>query len=125
MVAGRPELGRESVVEHGTSTTSRWLRERRVRFAALIALVEGALVLIDAIPRWPALIVAGLVVAFYLAYARNLRSDLARQTTWIAAASQAMVALVPILLIVVGTLLVVAVGIIAVVALFVLFSDRR
>ena len=45
--------------------------------------------------------------------------------TWIAAASQALVALVPVLVVVVGTLaLIVASPLLAVVALVLLFADR-
>jgi hypothetical protein len=44
---------------------------------------------------------------------------------WIAAVSQALVALVPLLVLVVGTLALVLVGLLAVVALVLLFSSRE
>ena len=125
MVFGSPEIGRGSVIEHGASPVGRWLRERRVRVAAWIALLEGVLVVVGVIPRWPALLVAAGVIVFYLAVGRSARPDWLRQTSWIAATSQALMALVPVLLIVVSTLALIAVAILAIVALIVLFSDRR
>ena len=125
MVFGRPELGRGRVIEHGTTATGRWLRSRRLSIAAWIALVEGVLVVLHVIPRWPALLVAGAVIAFYLAYGRHSGSDALRQGSWIAAASQAVMALVPVLVIIVSTLAVIAVALLAVVALIILFRDRR
>jgi hypothetical protein len=125
MVSGRPELGHESVLEHGTTRSGRWLRENRVRFALAIAVVEGLLVALDLIDWLPALLVALLLLLFYFAYGRKLRWDWAREASWVAATSQAFVALVPVLVIVVGTLALIGVGVIAVVALVLLFADRR
>jgi hypothetical protein len=125
MVAGRPELGREPVLEHGTSRSGRWLRENRVRFALAIAVVEGVLVAFDVIDWLPALLVAALLVLFYFSYGRKLRWDWARESSWVAATSQVFVALVPVLVIVVGTLALIGVAVIAVVALVLLFADRR
>ena len=125
MVAGRPELGRESVLEHGTSRPGRWLRENRVRFALAIAVTEGVLVAVDLIDWLPALLIALLLMLFYFAYGRKLRWDWAREASWVAATSQAFVALVPVLVIIVGTLALIGVAIIAAVALVLLFADRR
>jgi hypothetical protein len=125
MVSGRPELGQQSVLEHGTSRSGRWLRDNRIRFALAIAVSEGVLVAFDVIDWLPALLVALLLVLFYFAYGRKLRWDWAREASWIAATSQAMVALIPVLAILVGTLALIGVAVIAVVALVLLFSDRR
>jgi hypothetical protein len=125
MVAGRPELGREPVLEHGTSRSGRWLRDNRLRFALAIAVSEGVLVVFDVIDWLPAVLVALLLVLFYFAYGRKLRWDWGREASWIAAASQAMVALIPVLVVLVGTLALIGVAVIAVVALVLLFSDRR
>jgi hypothetical protein len=125
MVAGRPELGREPALEHGTSRSGRWLRENRIRFALAIAVVEGILVAFDVIDWLPALLIASLLLIFYFAFGRKLRWDWASEASWIAATSQAMVALIPVLVIVVGTLALIGVGVIAVVALVLLFADRR
>jgi hypothetical protein len=119
------ELRHPSVVDHGTSAAGRWLRARRLRVALWIAVLEGLLVVVHVIPKWPALIVAGALVAFYLFIGRNVRSDVGRQASWIAGGSQALMALIPILVIVIGTLTLIVVGVLAVVALVVLFADRR
>jgi hypothetical protein len=118
-------LERGAVVEHGTSRPGRWLRERRVRVALWIAVIEGVLVVFHAI-SWPiALIVAIAVVVLYFSTGTRLRSDVAGQIAWIAAVSQALVALVPVFVFIVGTLALIIVAILAVVALVLLFSDRR
>jgi uncharacterized membrane protein len=125
MVSGRPELGRESVLEHGTSRSGRWLRDKRVRLAFGLAVVEGLLVAFDVIDGLIALLVALLLLLFYFSYGRKLRWDWAREASWVAATSQAFVALVPVLVIVIGTLAIIGVAVIAVVALVLLFADRR
>jgi hypothetical protein len=118
-------LERGAVVEHGTSRPGRWLRERRVRVALWIAVIEGVLVVFHAI-SWPiALIVAIAVVVLYFSAGNRLRSDVAGQIAWIAAVSQALVALVPVFVFIVGTLALIIVALLAVVALVLLFSDRR
>jgi hypothetical protein len=65
------------------------------------------------------------VLAFYVLVGRTSSSGTLRQTTWIAAASQVMVALVPLLLIVATTVAIIAVGLLAVLALVFLLADRR
>jgi FtsH-binding integral membrane protein len=113
------------VIEHETSQQGRWLRGHRVRIAIWIAVVEGILVVVHVIPWWAAVIVAALAVFFYFEVGRKSGSDTVRQSSWIVAASQAIVALVPILVVVVGTLALVAVGVLAVLALIALFAERR
>jgi hypothetical protein len=112
-------------LEHGSSRTGRWLRAKRVRIAFSIAVVEGLLVALHAISWWIALALAVVLVAGWFSYGHRLRSDTARQIGWIAAVSQALVALVPLLVLVVGTLALVLVGLLAVVALVLLFSSRE
>jgi hypothetical protein len=115
----------QPVLEHGSTPSSRWLRRYRIRLAFWIALAEAILLIVGAIDKWAALLVAVLVVVGYFAIGSRLRSPAARDVAWIAAVSQAIVALVPILVILVGTLTLIAVGILAVVALVVLFGERR
>ena len=125
MAYGSPEIGRGEVLEHGSTRTGRWLRERRISTAIWIAVVEGSLIVFDVI-SWPvALVVAIAIVALYFTAARRLHSDTARQAAWIAAASQALVAMVPVLVVVVGTLTLIVVAALAVIALVLLFADRR
>ena len=111
-------------IEHDASRGSRWLRENRLKLALWIALAEGILVIFHVIPKWLALAAAAAVLIAYVAYGRNTTGT-RRHVAWVAAASQAVVVLIPILLIVVGTLALVAIGILAVVALVYLFADRR
>ena len=113
------------VIEHGSTRGGRWLHGRRIRVALWIAVVEGALVAFHVIPWWIAVLAAAALVAFYFWVGRALPSDTARQVTWIGATSQALVALVPILVAVVGTLALVAVGVLAVLALVALFAEAR
>ena len=55
---------------------------------------------------------------------RWLKANRVKIAIWIAASLQALVALIPILVIVVGTFALIAVGFIAVIALILLFTDR-
>ena len=113
-----------SVIEHRESGPRRWLRERRLAIAFWIAVVEGVLFLVGAIPRLLTLAIAVIVVVGYFWLGHRLRPQAVRDVAWIAAVSQALVMLVPILAIVVGTLAFVAVGILAVLALVLLFTSR-
>jgi hypothetical protein len=115
----------QPALEHGSTRPGRWVRRYRTRIAFWIAVIEGLLLVFGAISRWGALFIAALIIIGYFALATRLRPGAARDVAWIAAVSQALVALIPILVIVVGTLALVAVGILAVVALIVLFGDRR
>ena len=112
-------------MEHGSSSLSRWLRARRLKIALGIAAVEGLLVVLHAIPKFAALAIAAVVILVYFAFGREVRSDAARQVSWIAAASQALMVLVPVLVILIGGLAFLAVGALAVFALIVLLGDRR
>jgi len=113
------------VIEHDASPSGRWLRAHRVRIAIWVAVVEGLLVVLHVIPWWAAVLIAALAVFLYFEVGRKLRSDTLRQATWIAATSQALVALVPILVVIGVTLALVAVGVLAVLALVALFAERR
>lgn len=113
------------MIEHGSSRSSRWLRERRTRLALWIAIGEGVLVALHVIPWLVAILVAALVLVAYFAWAREQRSQTVRESAWVLAVSQALVALVPVLVIVVGTLALIAVAALAVIALVLLFRERR
>ncbi len=121
MVFGSPH---GAVIEHGTSRSGRWLRARRTRIALWIAVGEGLLVAIHVIPWTVGILIAALIVVLALWVLRNVRSDTIHQVAWIAGVSQAFVALVPVLGLVIGTLALIAVGILALVALAALFADR-
>jgi hypothetical protein len=113
-----------AVIEHGQTPRGRWLRERRLRIAVWIAVVEGILLLVQAIPRLLTLGIAIVIVLGYFWLGHRIRSTTVRDIGWIAAVSQALVMLVPILAIVVGTLALIGVAILAVFALILLFTRR-
>ena len=116
----------QPMIEAGTTRTGRWLRERRIRLTLWVAVIEGLLVAITAdLTKWTVLVIAAILLAFYVAAGRNLRWDVGRQLSWIAAASQALAILVVILAFVLGFVAIVAVVIFAIIALVYLFSDYR
>jgi hypothetical protein len=121
MVFGSPE---GAVIEHRTSRGGRWLRTKRTRVALWIAVVEGLLVAVHVIPWVAGILAAVLVVVLAFWVLRNIRSDTVHQLAWIAGVSQALVALVPVLVFVIGTLALIAVAILALAALAALFADR-
>jgi hypothetical protein len=123
MAYGRPEL-EGPVIEHGTSRTGRWLRRYRTRIAFWIAVVEALALVFGFVSRPGAILVAVLILIAYFWLGRRLSSPFARDVGWIAAVSQALVALVPVLLFVLTGLAIVAVAILAIAALIVLFGRR-
>src|SRR6266498_2982203 len=103
----------QPVIEGGSSRAGRWLRERRLRLALWIAVVEGIIVAIRGdISRWTVVALAALVLIIYMLVRENIRWDAARQLVWILA-------------FVVGLIALVLVGLFALVALAYLFSDLR
>ena len=92
--------------------------------AVWIAVIEGLLLVVHAIPRLLTLAIAVVIVLVFFWLGHRLRPGALRDVAWIAAVSQAFVMLIPILAIVVGTLAFVAVGILAVLALVLLFTSR-
>ena len=117
-------LERGAVVEHREGPTRRWLRERRVSIAIAIAIAEGVLIIAGELSRALALVIAVAVVVGYFTLADRLRPGVGREIAWIAAVSQALVMLVPVLVILVGTLALIGVAALAVIALVLLFSRR-
>src|SRR5258707_13405616 len=121
-------LGNSSthVIDQGTSGPGRWLRARRNRFALTIAALEAILVAIfHDLTSFTVIALAIVATAVYWAWGRNSRSDLARQSTWIFAASQLLAVVAAILAFIVFWTAIIAVVIFAVVALFFVFTDRR
>jgi hypothetical protein len=114
------------MIEAGSTRIGRWLRERRLRLALWVAVVEGLLVaLTHDLTRWTVLVIAVIVLAFYVLAGRTMGWDVGRQLSWIAAASQALAILVVILAFIVGLVAIVLVALFAIVALAYLFSDYR
>jgi hypothetical protein len=113
-----------AVVEHRQGPTSRWLHERRISLAIGVAILEGVLIVAGELSKALALIVAIAVVVGYFMLSDRLKPGVGRQIAWIAAVSQAIVMLVPLLVFVIGTLTLIAIAVIGVVALVLLFSRR-
>jgi hypothetical protein len=118
-------LERGAVIEHGSSRPGRWLRERRLRIALWVAVIEGIFIVFHQIPVAVAIVVGIAVVVLYFTQGDRLTSDTVGQVAWIAAVSQVLVMLVPIFLVVLWSIALLIVAILAVVALVLLFSRRR
>ena len=118
-------LERGAVIEHGSSRPGRWLRERRLRIALWVAVIEGIFIVFHQIHVAIAIVVGIAVVVLYFTQGNRVSSDTAGQVAWIAAVSQVLVMLVPIFLIVLWSIALLIVAILAVVALVLLFSRRR
>jgi hypothetical protein len=107
------------------SRSGLWLRERRLRLALLIGLVESVLVLVGDSGWYWVLLAAVAAVAFYLFVGRNQRFHAVREISWIAAASQLIAVLVPVLWVLVKTIAIVALVLMAGILLVLLLADRR
>ena len=107
------------------SRSGLWLRARRLRLALLVGLVESVLVLVGDSGWYWVLAAAAVAVAFYLFVGRSLRFHATRELSWIAAASQLIAVLVPLLWVLVKAVAIVALVVMAVVLLVMLLADRR
>jgi hypothetical protein len=116
----------QPMIEAGSTRVGRWLRERRLRLVLWVAVIEGVIVALTSdISRWTVLVIAAIVLAFYVLAGRNMRWDVGRELSWIAAASQSLAILVVIAAFILGFVAVVLVALFAVAALVYLFSDYR
>ena len=77
------------VIEHGESSSARWLRERRLRLALLIAFVESLLVLFSA-HGWRYVIIAVILAVAAYWFVGRRRPGVVYEITWVAAVSQLM-----------------------------------
>jgi len=111
-------------IEHGTTRSGRWLRERRLRVTLSIAAFEGLLYVFGVLHWWAAVGLAIVAVGFWWYVARGHKSDTLRQLGWTVAASQLLVLCVPVALTVVRALAIGIIAILAIVALFFLFRER-
>jgi hypothetical protein len=77
------------------------------------------------IGRWTILVMAVIVLGFYMVAGRHFKWDVARELTWIAAASQVIAILVVIFAFILKLFAIVAIVGLALIALFYLFTDQR
>jgi O-antigen/teichoic acid export membrane protein len=116
----------QPMIEAGSTRTGRWLRMRRVRLALWVAVIEGLIVaLTPDLSRWTVLVIGTIVLAFYVLAGRNMNWDVARQLSWIAAASQAAALLVVLFAFIVEWIAIGLVGVLAIIALVYLFTEHR
>jgi hypothetical protein len=113
------------VIEHGESHHARRLRRNRAKIALAVAALEGILVLAGAIPWWVVVLLALAGLALWAALGREHANPFVRDLTWVLAASQLLVVLVPIATAIVLALAVVVLVLFVVAALVALFLDRR
>jgi hypothetical protein len=91
-----------------------------------VAVVEGLIAAFSHdIGRWTILIMAVIVLAFYIVAGRQMKWDVARQLSWIAAASQVLAILVVIFAFILKLVAIVVIVGLALVALYYLFSDHK
>jgi hypothetical protein len=114
------------MIEAGGTRSGRWLRARRLKFALWVAIVEGLIVALTAdLTKWTVIVIGAILLAFYIVAGRRMTWDVARQLSWIAAASQALAILVVIFAFILKLVAIVAVVILAIIALAYLFSDYK
>ena len=119
------ELGGHETIEHGSTRGGRWLRERRLKLAAWIAVGEGLLVVVGVVPKWPAIVLALAAISLYFAFGRRTSHDTIHQASWVAAVSQAGVIFIPVFIALFKAVAIVLLALVAVIALFILFTDRK
>ena len=111
--------------EHAHPRSKPFYAQTRVKIAISIAAVEALIVAISHDwSKWTVIVVAIPIILFYLLAGRMLESDLGRQISWIAAASQALTVIVVLLWYWIEVLTFITAGVFAVVALYLLFVDR-
>ena len=118
-------MSRLETIEHRQGRLGPLLRARRAHVILWIILVEGVLVLVDAIPWWSVLLLAAVSFVVYLTTGRRHPSQVVRELSWIAAVSQLVVVLVPVLAVILTTLAIVALVVVGLAVLVLLLLDRR
>lgn len=112
------------VPEERTSRTARWLHERRLRLALLIALVESLLILLGGLGWFWVVGMAVVALVLYFLGGRT-RYQFVHELTWVFAASQLIAVVVPVLWELVKFLAIVALVLMALVLIAFLLLDRR
>ncbi len=112
-------------IEAGESGRGLWIRERRLRLALLIGLVETVLVLWGGLGWFWVLALAAAAVALYIFVARGVRFHSLREVVWIFAASQLIAVIVPVLWEVAKFFAIAILVLLAALLLVMLLMDRR
>jgi hypothetical protein len=107
------------------SGPSSFLASRRLRISLGIAVVEGLLVVVNVIPEWAVFVVAVAAGVYWWMSGRHASSPTVRQGSWILAASQVFLVLVPLFFIFLKTVAYVVLAVLAIVALVFLFTERE
>jgi hypothetical protein len=76
------------------------------------------------IPWWAVFVVAVFAVGYWALVGRHFKSVRIRQASWVFAASQVLVLLVPLLFVFFETIAYIMVGILVIAALLFLFAER-
>ena len=113
----------EPVIEHRESSTRRWLRERRLRIALLIAFVESLLVVTSSL-GWFWVVGAAIIAVILYWLGRRTSSGPVHEVTWILAASQLISVIVPLLWEAVKFLAILVLVLLALFFLAILLLDR-
>jgi hypothetical protein len=116
----------QPMIEAGSTRGGRWLRQRRLRIALWVAVVEG--IIVAATPdlsRWTVLVIGVVVLGFYVLAGRNMSWDVGRHLSWIASASQAMAILVVLFFFIFEWIAIAAIACLAIFALLYLFADHK
>jgi len=113
------------VIEAGESGRGLWLRERRLRLALVIGLVESVAVVAGGLGWFWVLGLAALAVALYVFVARGARFHSLRELAWILASSQLIAVIVPVLWEVAKFFAIVILAVMAALLLILLLMDRR
>ena len=113
------------VIEAGESNWGIWLQARRLRLALFIGLVESLAVLLGGVGWFIVLAVAAATTVLYIFVGREIRFHLLREIMWIAAASQLIAVIVPVLWEAFRFLAILALVAMAGILLVILLMDRR
>ena len=102
-----------------------WLETRRLRLALFIGLVESLAVLLGGVGWFIVLAAAAAMTALYIFVGRRTGSHFLREILWIAAASQLIAVIVPVLWEVAKFFAIVILVLMAAALLLLLLIDRR
>jgi hypothetical protein len=111
-------------IDQDSSRSGRWFRQHRLRFLLWLSAAEGLLYVVHVLHWWEAVLLAAIAVLLWFYAGRTSRSDAVRQATWIFAAAQLLVLLVPLVLAIAKAVAIAVVALLAVAALIFLFTER-